>query len=127
MKDKKHHGKEIGLIIIAVLLCVVMYSNSLSNQTTTYLICTALGCTIICILIPQILSPLYTLWMKFADLLAFVITPIFMGILFFLFFTPYGIAMRLLNKDLLSLKKKESGTYWKNKDSTLNETMNKQF
>ena len=35
-----------------------------------------------------------------------------MGIIFFLVVTPIGLLMRLLNKDLLNLKFKNTSTYW---------------
>ena len=35
-----------------------------------------------------------------------------MGIIFFLVFTPIGLLMRLLNKDLLNLKFNNNNSYW---------------
>ena len=42
-----------------------------------------------------------------------IVSPIIMGIIFFLVVTPIGLLMRLFGKDVLNLKlnKKES-TYW---------------
>jgi len=39
----------------------------------------------------------------------------FLAALFYLIFTPVGLALRLFRIDLLERKKKE-GTYWKKKD-----------
>ena len=38
-----------------------------------------------------------------------------MSLVFFLVVTPTGIIMKLLNKDLLKLKKNNSKSYWINK------------
>jgi len=35
-----------------------------------------------------------------------------MGIIFFLVVTPIGLIMRILKKDLLSLKYNKNSTYW---------------
>ena len=58
----------------------------------------------------KILTPLNRLWFKFGLLLGRFISPLIMGIIFFVVVTPIGIMMRLLKKDLLNLKynKKET-------------------
>ena len=40
------------------------------------------------------------------------ISPIIMGIIFFIVVTPIGIIMRLFKKDLLNLKFNKKETYW---------------
>ena len=39
-------------------------------------------------------------------------SPIIMGIIFFVVVTPTGIIMKLLKKDLLNLKYNNEKTYW---------------
>ena len=41
-----------------------------------------------------------------------VISPIIMGIIFFLVVTPTGLIMRLLGKDVLNLKYNKNKSYW---------------
>ena len=60
----------------------------------------------------KILNPLNKLWFRFGIFLGKVISPLIMGIIFFLVVTPTGLLMRLLNKDLLNLKFKNTSTYW---------------
>jgi hypothetical protein len=42
-------------------------------------------------------------WMKFAQLLGYIVPNILLSILFFLFLTPISILFRLFNKDVLML------------------------
>ena len=74
----------------------------------------------------RLLNPLNKLWFKFGLLLGKVVSPIVMGIIFFLIVTPIGIFMRLLKKDLLRLKYNNSDTYWIEKDEKKS-TMKNQF
>tara|TARA_B100002051_G_C16505912_1_gene520280 strand:- start:361 stop:750 length:390 start_codon:yes stop_codon:yes gene_type:complete len=74
----------------------------------------------------KILTPLNKLWFKFGLFLGKIVSPIVMGVIFFFVVTPTGIIMRLLGKDLLNLKKKNTDTYWIEKKNK-NSSMKKQF
>lgn len=66
---------------------------------------------------PAVLKPLNRLWFLFGLLLARVMNPIIMGVLFGLVFVPFGIAMRLLGRDLLRLKiDRQARSYWLRRD-----------
>ncbi len=60
----------------------------------------------------DLLRPLNKLWMHFGLLLGKIISPIILGIIFFGLFTPYGIVMRLLGRDELSLKIQKNKSNW---------------
>ena len=60
----------------------------------------------------KILNPLNKLWFKFGIFLGKIISPLVMGIIFFLVVTPIGLLMRLLNKDLLNLRFNNNSSYW---------------
>ncbi|MBI4847190.1 MAG: hypothetical protein HY808_01245 [Nitrospirae bacterium] len=65
------------------------------------------------LLFPQILKPLYRIWMTLAVILGWFMTRVILGILFYLVFTAIGLVPRLLGKQFLDLKMdntKES--YW---------------
>ncbi len=74
----------------------------------------------------KILTPLNHLWFKFGLFLGKIISPLVMGLIFFLVVTPTGIIMRLLKKDLLNLKKDNSNSYWIEKKNE-NNNMKNQF
>jgi hypothetical protein len=62
---------------------------------------------------PTLLGPLNQLWQRFGRLLQRLTNPIVMAILFFSTVVPFGLIMRLLNRDILGLKwERGSVTYW---------------
>ena len=64
----------------------------------------------------KFLTPLNILWFKFGLFLGKIVSPIVMGIIFFIVVTPIGFLMRILKKDLLNLKFNNKDTYWIKKD-----------
>ena len=52
------------------------------------------------------------LWCKIGILLGKIVSPLIMGIIFFLVVTPIGLLMRLLGKDLINLKYNNNKSYW---------------
>ena len=62
-----------------------------------------------------ILTPLNRLWFKFGIILGKIISPIILGIIFFLIVTPTGILLRLFGKDVINLKYNNESSYWINK------------
>ena len=60
----------------------------------------------------KLLNPLNKIWFKFGLLLGKIISPIVMGIIFFLVVTPIALFMKLLKKDILNLKFNKKNTYW---------------
>ena len=50
---------------------------------------------------PLILKPLYIIWMSFAVVLGYIMTRIILSAIFLLIFSPVGIIIRILRKDLL--------------------------
>jgi predicted membrane protein len=64
------------------------------------------------ILNSKILTPLNQIWFKFGILLGRFVSPVVMGIIFFAIVTPTSVIMRVLQKNLLNLKKGNKKTYW---------------
>jgi hypothetical protein len=62
---------------------------------------------------PKLLHPLNILWFRFGLLLHAIISPIVLGMLFFVTVTPTAWIMRVLGKDLLRLRRDdEAPSYW---------------
>ena len=72
------------------------------------------------------LTPLNKLWFKFGIFLGNIVSPIVMGIIYFAVVTPIALLLKIINKDVLSLKKTKNGSYWKNKEK-YNSSMRNQF
>jgi len=79
---------------------------------------------------PSSLTKLNHLWMLLGLLLSRIVSPVALGIVFFLVAFPTGMIMRLLGKDPLRLKfEPEAKTYWIKRDPPGPDpkTMNNQF
>ena len=75
----------------------------------------------------KLLTPLNKLWFKFGMILGAIVSPVVMGVVFFLVVTPIGLIMKIMGKDLLNKKyDKKKRTYWIKRD-TLIGTMKRQF
>ena len=80
---------------------------------------------IITIIRPNLLTFLNRSWIQFGILLGKIISPIVMGLVFFFVVTPSGIIVRILKKDVMSLKRGAS-SYWIDREDKL-QSMKKQF
>ncbi|MEM9604780.1 MAG: SxtJ family membrane protein [Pseudomonadota bacterium] len=71
------------------------------------------GLLLICTLTkPDLLLPLNRLWMRFGLLLGAIVSPIVLGIVFFLLFTPVALVMRVAGRDELRLRPRRLASYW---------------
>jgi len=61
----------------------------------------------------NVLLPLNKAWMKFGQMLGAIISPIVLGIIFFLLITPYSLVMRFFGRDELRLKLGKRKSHWK--------------
>ena len=64
------------------------------------------------ILNSKILTPLNKIWFRFGLFLGKIVSPLVMGIIFFLVVTPIGLFMRIIGKDILNLKFNKNESYW---------------
>ena len=105
-------NKSFGIVFFVVFLLISLYP--LINSENVRLWSLAVSCIflILGILNSNLLSPLNKIWFKFGILLGRIISPIVMGIIFFLVVTPIAFIMRLLGKDLLNLKYNDNQSYW---------------
>jgi hypothetical protein len=69
---------------------------------------------LVCVLVrPTLLGSLNRLWQRFARSLQEFTNPIVMAILFFSTIVPFGLIMRLMNRDVLRLRwDRASRSYW---------------
>jgi hypothetical protein len=65
------------------------------------------------------------LWTQFGIILGKIISPIVMGLVFFIVVTPIGLLVRIFKKDFMCLKRGTS-SYWINRENKL-QSMKKQF
>jgi len=61
---------------------------------------------------PKMLSPLNLAWYELGMLLGKIVSPIVLGIIFFLMITPISLITRLFGRDELKIKKLSLHSYW---------------
>jgi|TARA_B100000959_G_scaffold190615_1_gene199301 hypothetical protein len=120
-------NRNFGLVFFFVFLIVSLWPLINEGSPRYWSIVIAVIFLILGLLNSKLLTPLNKLWFKFGLFLGSIISPIIMGIIFFLVIAPTGLVMKLMGKDLLDKKydnKKKS--YWINRTKTKN-TMKQQF
>lgn len=62
--------------------------------------------------VPALLGPLNKLWFQLGLLMGRVVSPIVLGVIFFVVLSPIAILMRVFGRDELKLKKRDVSSYW---------------
>ena len=113
--DKKvwmSSNRSFGLVFFAFFLIIGLWPIFEYEDVRIWSIIAAFIFLILGILDSKYLTPLNRFWMKFGLFLGKIISPIVMGIVFFLVVTPIGIIMKIFRKDLLNIKYKKNQSYW---------------
>tara|TARA_B100000902_G_C26861928_1_gene693455 strand:- start:152 stop:535 length:384 start_codon:yes stop_codon:yes gene_type:complete len=105
-------NRSFGLVFFAVFLLIALYPLGNIGEIRIWSLIISLIFLILGLLNSKILTPLNKLWFKLGIFLGKVISPIIMGIIFFLVVTPIGLTMRILRKDVLNLKYTRNKSYW---------------
>jgi hypothetical protein len=126
-KNKLPSNKSFGIVFFIVFLLISLWPLLNQNGIRIWSLAISLIFLILGLANSKLLTPLNKIWFKLGILLGNIISPIVMGIVFFLVVTPIGIFMKMLGKDLLNLKKSNNNTYWRNKDNSSNNSMKNQF
>ena len=109
---KLSSNKSFGVVFFIVFLLIGVYPLLKGNDLRIWSLIISFIFLALGLINSRFLTPLNILWFKFGLLLGKFISPIIMGIIFFIVVTPIGIIMRLFKKDLLNLKFNKKETYW---------------
>ncbi len=105
-------NRSFGIVFFIVFLLIALYPITYSEEIRVWSVIISLIFLVLGLLNSKILTPLNKLWFKFGILLGKIVSPIIMGIIFFLVVTPIGLIMRLFGKDVLNLKYNNNKSYW---------------
>ena len=120
-------NRSFGFLFFIVFLAISLWPLISQEDLRLWALILSLIFLILGILNSNILTPLNKLWIKFGILLGNIVSPVVMGVVFFIVVTPIGLIMRLLGKDLLRVNKNEStSTYWIDREKKT-DTMKRQF
>ena len=131
MRDKSKikigSNRNFGLVFFFVFLIISLWPLLNEDEPRVWALAIAVIFLILGLFNLKLLTPLNILWFKFGLSLGAIVSPIVMGVIFFLVITPTGFFMKIIGKDLLNTKydnKKKS--YWMDRDKTKT-TMKQQF
>ena len=105
-------NRSFGIVFFVVFLIIAIYPLIDGGAIRIWSLIISVIFLFLGLLNSKILNPLNKLWFKVGIFLGKIISPLVMGIIFFLVVTPIGILMRILNKDLLNLKFNKKKSYW---------------
>ena len=105
-------NKSFGIVFFIVFLIIAIYPILSDGNLRLWSLVISLVFLILGLINSRFLTPLNKLWFKFGIFLGKIISPVIMGIIFFLVVTPIGILMRLFKKDVLNLSFNDNKSYW---------------
>ena len=126
-KIKISSNRNFGLVFFIVFLIVSLWPLTYGGSIRIWLVIISMVFLILGLMNSKLLTPLNKLWMKFGMILGAIISPVVMGIVFFLVVTPIGVILRIMGKDLLKKSyDKKKKTYWIKRGKPVS-TMKQQF
>ena len=107
-------NRSFGLLFAIVFLLVAGYSwfEQLTRAWVYFWLALSGLFLFLTFMAPGILLPLNKAWYRLGLLMGKVVSPIVLGILFFIVITPVAIVTRLFGRDVLMLRKRDVNSYW---------------
>ena len=105
-------NRSFGIIFFIVFLLIAIYPLINSQGLRVWSLIIAIIFLFLGLINSKVLTPLNKLWFKFGILLGIIVSPVIMGVIFFLVVTPIALIMRIIGKDLLNLKFNKDRSYW---------------
>jgi hypothetical protein len=124
--EKNDSNKSFGILFFIVFLIIAIWPVLTSESIRVWAIILSLIFLVLGIINSKLLTPFKKIWIKLGEILGKFIAPIVMGFIYFLIITPIGLFMRLIKKDLLSIKFHKEKSYWIKRSKNIN-TMKRQF
>ena len=126
MKVKISSNRSFGVVFFIVFLLIALWPMLDEGQIRIWSIILSIIFISLGLMNSKLLTPLNILWFKFGIILGKIISPLIMGIIFFIVVTPIGLIMKILKKDILNLKFNNNYTYWIEKND-IKSKMKNQF
>lgn len=106
-------NKSFGRLFLIIFLVLAITGYFIQNS---FLIIASLSISIIIFISlminPDLLGPFNKLWMLFGFMLGKIISPIVLGLLFFLVISPVALFCKMFGRDELRLKGSTANSYW---------------
>ncbi|HTH17378.1 MAG TPA: SxtJ family membrane protein [Magnetospirillum sp.] len=105
--------RSFGLVFAAFFVLVGLWPLKNGGEVRVWALGAAAGFLLAALVAPKALKPLNLVWFKLGLALHKVVTPVVMGLLFFVTVTPVGLLMRATGQDPMRLKRDpKARSYW---------------
>tara|TARA_B100000795_G_C22803969_1_gene443673 strand:- start:2203 stop:2592 length:390 start_codon:yes stop_codon:yes gene_type:complete len=119
-------NKSFGIVFFIVFLIISIFPLLNDEIIRIWSLIVSIIFLILGLLNSRLLTPFNILWFKFGIFLGKIVSPVVMGIIFFIVVTPIALLMKMLKKDLLNLKFNKDYSYWIKKNE-IKSKMKNQF
>lgn len=134
MQNKPPTEKQLNVFVFGLILILFLFSwkakKADNDNAALFLLLAAAMLVIAYFTKKDFVVKFYYVWMKCVSVIGVAVTGILMILIFYLIFTPVGLFLRLIKKDVLNLNSdKDLETYWIDKPTRAFEKSNyeKQF
>ena len=105
-------NKNFGIVFSIVFLIIALFPLINNESLRIWSLIISAVFLFLGLINSKILTPLNNIWFKFGLILGRIVSPVIIGVIFFLVVTPTAFIMRLVGKDLLNLKFNKDKSYW---------------
>ena len=119
-------NKSFGIVFFIFFLIISIFPLLNDEIIRIWSLIVSIIFLILGLLNSRLLTPFNILWFKFGIFLGKIVSPVVMGIIFFIVVTPIALLMKMLKKDLLNLKFNKDYSYWIKKNE-IKSKMKNQF
>lgn len=113
MRVKSSSDRGFGLVFAAVFALIGLAGAYHNTPYFPWWLGASAALALVALTAPRILAPFNRAWTKLGMVLALVVNPIVLGLVFYLCVTPIGLLLRLFGKDLLALRwQPAQASYW---------------
>ncbi len=130
MQTKGSTDRAFGLVFSAVFAIIAFFPLLGGDGIRMWSLIVAGIFLLLALALPNVLAPANRLWMKFGELLHRIVSPLSLGIVFYVTVLPTGLMLRLFGKDPLRLRRDPAAkSYWIRRDppGPAAESLNNQF
>ena len=105
--------RKFGITMGIFLLIISTFFWLKSSENFIYILGIGGGLLGCALLLPNLLRPVYIIWMSFASFLGFVMTRVILSLIFYLIFFPISVILKIIGKNLLQQKiDPNAKSYW---------------
>jgi len=117
MRPALPSNRSFGWTFTGVFLLAGIYGLWHGGAALPWLLPAAVLTAVVTLTREQWLTPLNRAWMRFGELAGRIVSPIVLGAIFFLVFTPVGLVMRLAGRDAMNRRwEPQRPSYWVERD-----------